>query len=213
MSTFRDSQGGSDKASPEKIDRLCKEVLTHYHDGREKLLMRRYEETADCFRKVIEQENVLQSTCIEAKEAWFNAHCLLVSFYAFGMGVGKDHDEAARLYRKASEHGKVMAQSMLGHCCRSGLGMDHDYTEAASWYYKVAWQGLSYAQERLARCSVRGKGIEKNLLEAEKWLKKALANASDDERDYYKARYDSFRRMVLEGDDAYLWYRGQCSCE
>ena len=213
MSNIGDSQSGVDTATPEGIDRLCKEVLTHYHNGREKLIMRRYEEAADYFRKVIEQEDVLQSNCIEAKEAWFNSHCLLVSFYTFGMGVKKNHDEAARVCRKAAENGYAKAQPVFGHYCCSGVGVDHDYTESAAWYHWAAGKGLPYAQERLARCYVKGKGAEKNLLEAEKWLKMAVASANEGDRDYFEARYDSFRRMVLEGDDAYLWYRGQCSRE
>ena len=208
MNTFGNSQGGGDAARPEGIDRLCKEVLTHYHDGREKLIMRRYKEAADYFRKVIEQEDVLQSNCIEAKEAWFNSHCLLVSFYTFGMGVEKNLDEAARLYRKAAENGYAREQPWFGHYYCSGVGVDHDYTESAAWYHRAAMKGLPYAQERIARCYVKGKGAEKNLLEAEKWLKMAVAGANEGDRDYFEARYDSFRRMVLEGDDAYLWYRG-----
>lgn len=195
-------------------DRTCEDLLAQYRAGREKLVANKRKEAADCFCKVIEHENVLQYNCQEAKEAWFNSHLLLAWFYTVGIGgVGKNLDEAARLYRKVAENGCVMAQHMLGHWYYSGFALDCDYTEAAAWYRKAAEQGYPYAQERLARCYVRGRGVEKNLEEAERWLKKAVANASEGERDYYEARYDSFRRMVVEGNDAYLWYRGQCSRE
>ncbi len=91
--------------------------------------------------------------------------CLL-----FGFGVGKNPEEAEKLFRGEAEKGDAWAQMLLGRC---RLGK-RDVQGAVGWFRKSALQGNAVAQFKLAeRYHFGGWGIAKDPAEAKKWLKKS----------------------------------------
>ncbi len=91
--------------------------------------------------------------------------CLL-----FGFGVGKNPEEAEKLFRGEAEKGDAWAQMLLGRC---RLGK-RDVQGAVGWFRKSALQGNAEAQFKLAeRYHFGGWGIAKDPAEAKKWLKKS----------------------------------------
>ena len=66
--------------------------------------------------------------------------------YMYGLGVKKDWDKAAALYRQAAEAGNAAARCSLGYCYEKGQGVEKDAKLAAYWYEKGAEGGDSAAQ-------------------------------------------------------------------
>ena len=93
--------------------------------------------------------------------------------YFYGNGVSQDYKEAAKWFRKASEHGDAKAQLNLGIMYLQGKGVPQDYKEAEKWLRKAAKKGVSIAQANLGTMYLQGKGVPQDYREAEKWLRKA----------------------------------------
>ena len=121
--------------------------------------------------------------------------------YSYGLGVAKDHVEAAKWYRKAAEQGKASAQFGFGGCYAEGECVAQDLDEAAKWYRKAAEQGYDGAKYHLNRLNDEveavkgyrkgadqgnpkaqfnlgnsyhlGRGVAKDAVEAAKWYRKA----------------------------------------
>ena len=66
-----------------------------------------------------------------------------------GAGVGLDHIEAVRWYRKAADQGYTAAQSNLGAMYAEGLGVPRDLRQAAAWWRMAAAQGNAEASTNL----------------------------------------------------------------
>ncbi len=66
-------------------------------------------------------------------------------FYANGMGVGKNEDEAVRWFRMGAEKGSAKAQLNLGNMLVRGKGVTEDSKEGMLWIQKAADQGLPEA--------------------------------------------------------------------
>lgn len=85
--------------------------------------------------------------CKEAGES--NAQYIIGEMYYNGLGVKKDHAEAAIWIRKAAEQGLSEAQFVIGHMYYYGLGVKEDPEEALIWCRKAAKNG--HIRARLLR--------------------------------------------------------------
>ena len=102
-----------------------------------------------------------------------SAQCNLGTVYARGTGVGQDHAEAARWYRKSAEQGNAQAQYNLGLSCHDGTGVGQDRAAAARWYRMAAEQGYDNAQYNLGVMYAHGRGVLQDHAEAAVWYRKA----------------------------------------
>jgi hypothetical protein len=90
--------------------------------------------------------------------------------YEGGLGVPRNHVEAAKWYRKAAEQGNANAQHNLGNCYESGQGVPQNYDEAVKWFRKAANQRHPMAQANLGVMYEYGHGVLQDLVEAHKWF-------------------------------------------
>jgi len=77
--------------------------------------------------------------CKEAKDP--NAQFIMGEMYYNGLGVKKDHAEAAIWIRKAADQGLAEAQFVICHMYYYGFGVKEDPAEALIWCRKAALQG------------------------------------------------------------------------
>ena len=88
----------------------------------------------------------------------------------FGFGVGKNLEEAEKLFRAEAEKGDAWAQLLLGMCRLE----KRDVREAVEWFRRSALQGNAVAQFKLAERYYCGGGeVAKDPAEAGKWMKKS----------------------------------------
>lgn len=80
------------------------------------------------------------------------------------------YEQAAALYRRDAELGKVAAQINLAFLYLDGLGLKQDFREAASWFRRAAEQGNAEAQQNLGLLLQEGRGIGQDYTEADKWF-------------------------------------------
>ena len=66
--------------------------------------------------------------------------------YLGGIGVPKDHQEAAKRFRVASEQGHTAAQYNLGVLCAGGRGVPKDSKEAVKWLKIASEKGNATAK-------------------------------------------------------------------
>jgi hypothetical protein len=88
------------------------------------------------------------------------------SLYFSGLGVPKDHDEAAKWTRAAADQGLAPAQGNLGEMFLRGEGVPQDYALAARWLALAASQGYAPAETSLAALYVSGKGVKQDFEQA-----------------------------------------------
>ena len=93
--------------------------------------------------------------------------------YYHGIGVARDHTEAAKWYRMAAEQGHAGAQFQLGCCHAHAEGVSQDYAEAVRWYRKAAEQGHVNAQCALGYAFHSGKGVAQSDEHAVAWYRRA----------------------------------------
>lgn len=77
----------------------------------------------------------------------------LAWLYEAGLGVGKDLDQAARLFRQAAEAGHAPAQYALAVMLMTGSGQKQDVEAGITWLQKAADQGYASAIRALAAYS------------------------------------------------------------
>ena len=88
----------------------------------------------------------------------------------FGFGVGKDLEQAEKLFRAEAKKGDAWARLLLGMCRLE----KRDVREAVRWFRKAALQGNAVAQFHLSERYYFGDGgVAKDPAEAEKWMKKS----------------------------------------
>jgi uncharacterized protein len=107
--------------------------------------------------------------------------------YLGGQGVAQDYAQAAKLFRKAAEHGDAPSQYNLGLIYEDGRGVDRDYAEAAVWYRKAAVQGYVYAESALGFMYGTGDELPADCVQAYLWLTLAAAASDTDASDYRDA--------------------------
>lgn len=91
-----------------------------------------------------------------------------------GVGVEKNYEEAAKLYRAAADKLPVAAAHMGDLYCY-GVGVKEDTAECAKWYRKAAEGGIAHAASALGGMYAVGNGVAKNDSEANKWLLQGAA--------------------------------------
>jgi TPR repeat protein len=80
------------------------------------------------------------------------------------------YEQAATLYRRDAELGKVAAQINLAFLYLDGLGVKQDFRESATWFRRAAEQGNVEAQQNLGLLLQEGNGVEQDYTEADKWF-------------------------------------------
>ncbi|NJD05955.1 MAG: sel1 repeat family protein [Methylococcaceae bacterium] len=80
------------------------------------------------------------------------------------------YEQAAALYRRDAELGKVAAQVNLAFLYLDGLGVKQDFGEAATWFRRAAEQGNAEAQQNLGLLLQDGRGVAQDYTEADKWF-------------------------------------------
>ena len=68
-----------------------------------------------------------------------------------GLGIAKNEDQAAELFRKAAQQGYMTAQYNLGLSYAHGRGVPQDDRQAVNWYRRSAEQKYLAAQTALGR--------------------------------------------------------------
>ncbi len=100
----------------------------------------------------------------------------LAALYDEGLGVPRDFQKAASLFRKAAEKGVSGAYLGLGHHYEMGRGVPQDWGEAAKWYKKAA--DIGNADGYAAIADHYGNSSPPNYAEAANWSQKAAQGGS-----------------------------------
>ena len=77
------------------------------------------------------------------------AHANLGRMYAEGLGIERDDERAAELFRWAADKGDATSQYNLGRMYQEGAGVTQSETESISWLEQSAAQGFADAQNHL----------------------------------------------------------------
>lgn len=105
--------------------------------------------------------------------------------YYDGTGVTKNHAEAVKLFKEATQtkYPDTDALYALGICYYNGEGARKDYVEAMRLFQKAADRYNAKAQQKLGDCYYYGYGVIQDYHEAAVWYKKAsdagLAQATE----------------------------------
>jgi TPR repeat protein len=86
--------------------------------------------------------------------------------YEIGLGIEKNVQEAARLYRLAADQRYPYAQFLLAQFCMNGKGAKQDDQEAIRLFRAAAFQGHSWSCLTLGFCHKFEIGVETNKLMA-----------------------------------------------
>jgi TPR repeat protein len=131
---------------------------------------------------------------------------LLGELLTRGLGVKRDHKEAAGWYELAAKSGDSEAQYALARLYLDGRGVEKDPSRAATYLEQAGKNGQRDALRELAYLLLEGKGRKKNPLLAAAYLRRA-ADAGDKDSQYALAG------LFMEGvgvarseDSAARWY-------
>ncbi len=128
----------------------------------------------------------------------------LGSMYERGSGLGQDHAEALRWYRKAAQQGDAPAQASLGFMYQDGTGVIPDYAEALRWYRKAAAQGDASAQSGLRSVPQAFTGVSNDQAETLRWCFKAAEQGEVHAQYRLGSIYDG---AAADYAEAARWYR------
>jgi len=103
----------------------------------------------------------------------------LAGMYHYGIHVGVDHAEAARLYHKAVELREYSAFDKLAELSKNNNDIAQESSSALEFVRTVAEQGDINAQFTLANLYQSGFWVKKNLNEAVKWWRKAAEQGGE----------------------------------
>ena len=126
--------------------------------------------------------------------------------YDTGIGVKRDHSQAADWYRKAANSGHPGAQNNLAGLYSRGLGVPQSDVEAFRWYMRAAAVRYPPAQNNLGFLYAEGRGVSRNDETAVLWYRKAAS------RDYPGAEtnlgfmYSVGRGVPRDAAQAMKWY-------
>jgi len=95
-----------------------------------------------------------------AEQGLLHAQLYLGVMYNNGQGVGKDHTEAAKWYRKAAMVGFPIAQKLLGTMYAIGHGVPQDYVLAYKWFSL----GDKHSQGREIEEAVSNRNVIKKMM-------------------------------------------------
>ncbi|KAF9938046.1 hypothetical protein BGZ67_000616 [Mortierella alpina] len=116
------------------------------------------------------------------KPAYPEAQFFLANSYGSGsLGLQIDHDKAFNLYTQASKQNHPAATYRTAVCYELGAGTKRDHSRAVQFYRKAASLGDTAAMYKLGMIILKGLlGQQGNPREAITWLKRAAANADED---------------------------------
>ncbi|KAF9121651.1 hypothetical protein BGX30_002445 [Mortierella sp. GBA39] len=116
------------------------------------------------------------------KPAYPDAQFFLANCYGNGsLGLQIDHDKAFNLYMQASKQNHPAATYRTAVCHELGAGTKRDHTRAVQFYRKAASLGDTAAMYKLGMVILKGLlGQQASPREAITWLKRAAANADED---------------------------------
>ncbi|KAF9391449.1 hypothetical protein CPB97_006552 [Podila verticillata] len=116
------------------------------------------------------------------KPAYPDAQFFLANCYGNGsLGLQIDHDKAFNLYMQASKQNHPAATYRTAVCYELGAGTKRDHSRAVQFYRKAASLGDTAAMYKLGMVILKGLlGQQNNPREAITWLKRAAANADED---------------------------------
>ena len=116
------------------------------------------------------------------KPAYPDAQFFLANCYGNGsLGLQIDHDKAFNLYMQASKQNHAAATYRTAVCYELGAGTKRDHSRAVQFYRKAASLGDTAAMYKLGMVILKGLlGQQPNPREAITWLKRAAANADED---------------------------------
>ncbi|RYH20466.1 sel1 repeat family protein [archaeon] len=196
-------------------------LATFYRDG--KGIEKDQEEALKWFEKAAEQgngdavDNLISfhssnKSTEAATSAWLaaaaekgnaNAQILLGTYYANGLGVAKDVDEALRLYKLAAAKQNVDALFALGTHYFDGIGVEKDESVGVKYWSKLTpdFQGFTPVQIRHVACAyLEGiGGVQKHTDAAVRWMTKA-ADKGDLLALCYKGHWKHERGSLMKKD-------------
>ncbi|KAF9188638.1 hypothetical protein BGZ50_001217 [Haplosporangium sp. Z 11] len=116
------------------------------------------------------------------KPAYPDAQFFLANCYGNGsLGLQIDHDKAFNLYIQASKQNHPAATYRTAVCYELGAGTKRDHSRAVQFYRKAASLGDTAGMYKLGMVILKGLlGQQSNPREAITWLKRAAANADED---------------------------------
>ena len=132
-----------------------------------------------------------------AQQGSAKAQARLGVFYAEGMGVNKNTNEALLWSGKAALQGNLEAQFWLGLLYKLGDAIPQNDTLARGWLTKAAAQGHPNALLLLAEMYKEGEGGPKDPILAHALNKLAIANNTDMMRNAIKMREDLVEQLSL----------------
>ena len=131
---------------------------------------------------------------------------VLASYYAQGIGVTEDDDEAFKWYLKAAAQNDVEAQYNLGWCYNDGHGVAQDYAETVKWWHKAAEQGNMFAQYNLACCYRDGHGVAQDDVEAANWYRRSADQGYMQAQSVLGVYYADGTGVPKNNVEAYMWW-------
>ena len=131
----------------------------------------------------------------------------LGTLYYQGRGVAQSNVEAARWFKKSSNHGFAEAQCNLGDLFHRGRGVSQSDKEAARWYKKAADQGLARAQCNMGTLFEKGSGVAQSDVEAFRWYKKAADQGFAQAQCFLGAHYEKGRGVTQNFEEAVRCYK------
>ncbi|KAG0232847.1 hypothetical protein BGW42_007856 [Actinomortierella wolfii] len=116
------------------------------------------------------------------KPAYPEAMFFLANCYGHGsLGLQIDHDKAFNLYMQASKQNHPASTYRTAVCYELGAGTKRDHSRAVQFYRKAASLGDTQAMYKLGMIMLKGLlGQQPNPREAITWLKRAAANADEE---------------------------------
>ncbi|MEE8574141.1 MAG: tetratricopeptide repeat protein [Thermodesulfobacteriota bacterium] len=124
-----------------------------------------------------------------------------------GRGREKNHREAAKQFRKASEMGHIAAQKFLGYMYEHGHGVEQSYREAIKWYRLAAEQGNATSQSELGFLYEYGKGVEIDFVMAVKWYRMAAEQGHANGQSNLAKAYYYGKGMDRNLVEAAIWFK------
>jgi len=119
----------------------------------------------------------------------------------------QDYAGAVKWFRRAAEHGSILAQHDLGFMYAEGEGVQQNFAEAAKWYRIAADQGDASAQANLGWLYEQGYGIPQDYTEAATWYRRAADGGNRTCQYNLGIGYHTGKGVPQDYAEAVRWYR------
>lgn len=135
-----------------------------------------------------------------------NSQCMLGQWYAHGIRVSKNYEEAMKWYTRASDQGDALASYQLGEIYANGHGVPRNYKEAIQWYTRAAEQGHTHSQYMMGDIYAKGKDVPQDYKEAIKWYTKAAEQGDDISQYNLGVYYSKGQGVPQDYKESLKWY-------